>query len=82
MQVRVLHLVKDGHSYVFRYGPGQEDRIVDEIVALVEEGETNLDWMDAANLSYQVVQHAAEECSHKFRTQLPGAKDGPCPRCP
>lgn len=77
MNKRVLGLVKDGHHYMFRYLPGTEDRIVDEIVRLVEDEHTNLDWLDAANLSYQITQYAADECSKEMRTGTVAAEDGP-----
>ena len=74
----VLGLVKEGHQYLFRYPAGSEDRVVDEIVRLVEDDRMNLDWLDAANLSYQITQYAAEECSRQLRAEVGGAKDGPC----
>ena len=81
MDKRVLGLVKDEHSYMFRYEAGSEGRVVDEIVRLVEDGRTNLDWLDAANLSFQITQYAAEECSRQLRAGIGGAKDGPCSNC-
>jgi len=74
----VLGLVKEGHQYLFRYQAGAEDRVVDEIVRLVEDDRINLDWLDAANLSYQITQYAAEEYSRQLRAEVGGAKDGPC----
>ncbi len=81
MSSRVLGLVKEGHQYLFRYQAGAEDRVVDEIVRLVEDDRINLDWLDAANLSYQITQYAAEECSRELRAGIGGAKDGPCSNC-
>ncbi|HUU58213.1 MAG TPA: hypothetical protein VMZ50_01610 [Phycisphaerae bacterium] len=82
MRKTALHLIKDGHEYIFRYAPGSEDRIVDEIVRLVEDERTNLDWLDAANLSYQITQYAADECSRQMRAGVGGARDGTCPNFP
>lgn len=81
MQTKTLHLVKEDQTYVFRYVAGAEDRVVDEIVGMVEDDRLNLDWLDAANLSYQITQHAAEECNGELRMGSPNAKDGPCPNC-
>jgi len=59
MQVRNLTFAKDGHTFVFRYAPGCEDEVVDEIMQLAEDEDCTLDWLDAATLSFQIAQHAA-----------------------
>ncbi len=61
MSTRTLTLVKAGHKYVFRYGPGREREIIDHIMRLAEDGGSNLDWMDAAMLSFQVTHDAAKD---------------------
>jgi len=62
MTTRTLTLAKGGHKYVFRYAPGYEDDVVDEIMRLAEDAQTNLDWLDAATLSFQVAHYAADGC--------------------
>lgn len=47
---------------MFRYAPGQEDKVVEEIMQLAEREDTPLDWLDAATLSFQITQHAAADC--------------------
>ena len=59
MQMRNLTFAKDGHTFVFRYAPGYEDEVVDEIMQLAEAEDCSLDWLDAATLSFQIAQHAA-----------------------
>lgn len=59
MKMRTLTLTKDGHQYAFRYAPGSEDRIVEELMRLAEDEDCNLDWLDAAALSFQVTHKAA-----------------------
>ena len=59
METRTLILDKGGHRYVFRYRDGAESRIVDEIMCLAERDDCNLDWLDAAMLSFQVAHCAA-----------------------
>ena len=44
MDIRVLNVRKGGWTYVFRYTPGSEGRIVDEIIRLAEDPASNLDW--------------------------------------
>ena len=63
MIVRTLSIEKDGHLYMFRYTPGCEDHVVEELVSLAENPEHRIDWLDAATLSFQVTHHAAEDCS-------------------
>jgi hypothetical protein len=62
MNAKTLTLVKGGHKYIFRYPQGSENEIVDSIIELAEDAQTNLDWLDAATLSFQVAQGAAVDC--------------------
>lgn len=63
MRMRNLTFAKDGHTFVFRYAPGYEDEVVDEIMQLAEDDDCTLDWLDAATLSFQIAQHAATKSS-------------------
>ena len=62
MTTRTLSLVKGGHKYVFRYAPGCEDDIVDAIMELADDEHSPVDWLDAATLSFQITQNAANDC--------------------
>jgi len=62
MSTRTLSLAKDGHRYIFRYLPGAEEDVLDEIMRLAESDESHLDWLDAATLSFQVTHLAAVDC--------------------
>ncbi len=59
MGPRVLSLAKDSHKYIFRYTPGCEQQVIDEIMRLADDPDTSLDWLDAATLGFQVAQQAA-----------------------
>ena len=63
MAKRVLAFSKTGHTYVFRYPVGSEDTMVDVVMQLAEDPDSPLDWLDAATLSFQAAQYAAEACS-------------------
>ncbi|MHC4562063.1 MAG: hypothetical protein ACYS8X_04735 [Planctomycetota bacterium] len=63
MNRRVLTFAKDGQTYLFRYAPGCEDDVVDEIMKLAEERDCPVDWLDAATLSFQIAQYAANLCA-------------------
>ena len=62
MKMRTLTLAKQGHSYLFRYGPGCEDAVVDEFMAVADDPDAPFDWVDAATLSFQVARYTAESC--------------------
>lgn len=62
MTRRTLNLDKNGHKYVFRYVPGEEDEVITEIMQLADDKRTDLDWLDAARLSFRVAQYTALDC--------------------
>jgi hypothetical protein len=59
---RQLVLVKKGQRYIFRYDEGGESQMLSHLVELVLQGQSNLDWFDAAVLSHQMGQRL----SHKL----------------
>jgi hypothetical protein len=81
MDIRTLSLEKNGLKYVFRYVPGREGEVVDEIIRLTDDPGSGLDWLDAARLGFQITQHAAAEC---YRQPLSPAvaREGPCSNHP
>lgn len=62
MTTRTLDFSKNGQYYVFRYAPGEEDAVVEELMNLAEGKDCPLDWLDAATLSFQITQRAAVDC--------------------
>ena len=63
MAKRILAFSKAGHTYLFRYPGGSEDTMVDVVMQLAEDPDSPLDWLDAATLSFQAAQYAAETCN-------------------
>ena len=59
--VKTLSLVKGTHHFCFRYEVGQESKVLDALVELVNRRENAFDWFDAAVLSHQLGQHLAKE---------------------
>jgi len=53
---RHLLLVKSGQRWMFRYTPGDEVKLMEELVVLADDPESDLDWFDAAVLSHQMGQ--------------------------
>ena len=78
MDMRSISLAKEGTTYVFRYAPGSEGRVVDEIIRLAEDPASELDWLDAARLGFQITQHAMADCYRETLTPTVQAREGPC----
>lgn len=64
METRTISLKKDGQTYIFRYTPGCEDKLVEQFEYLAEDDRSDLDWVDAAQLSFQLASEVADKCRH------------------
>ena len=60
-QMRTLSLVKGRQHFCFRYEVGQEGKVLDALVEMVNRRDLAFDWFDAAVLSHQLGQHLAKE---------------------
>ena len=60
-EVRTLSLVKGQQRFCFRYELGDEPKVLDALVEMVNRRELSFDWFDAAVLSHQLGQHLAKE---------------------
>jgi hypothetical protein len=79
MAMHTLGWAKDGHRYLFRYPGGAEHRVVEAIMDAVEDERLNLDWPEAAVLSYQVTRHAVETAAAGRTPPADhSATEGPC----
>ena len=61
VETRTLSLVKGQQHFCFRYEVGDEARVLDAMVEMVNRRELSFDWFDAAVLSHQLGQHLAKE---------------------
>jgi hypothetical protein len=59
--VKTLSLVKGKEHFCFRYEVGQESRVLEALVDMVNRRELAFDWFDAAVISHQLGQHLAKE---------------------
>ena len=59
--VKTLSLVKGREHFCFRYEVGQEAKVLDALIDMVNRRELAFDWFDAAVLSHQLGQHLAKE---------------------
>ena len=58
---KTLSLVKGAEHFCFRYEIGQEAKVLDALIDLVNRRDVAFDWFDAAVLSHQLGQHLAKE---------------------
>jgi len=65
--MRTISLMKGRQYYCFRYEVGQEVKVLDALIDLVNRGGGEFDWFDAAVLSHQLGRHLAKE----LRAYLP-----------
>jgi len=65
--MRMLSLVKGKEHFCFRYEVGQETKVLDALIEMVNRRDMAFDWFDAAVLSHQLGQHLAKE----LKTFLP-----------
>ena len=65
--MKTISLVKGEQHFCFRYEIGQEAKVLDALIELVNRRDLPFDWFDAAVLSHQLGQHLAKE----LKTYLP-----------
>ncbi len=58
---KTLSLVKGNEQFCFRYEVGDEARVLDALIDMVNARQLGFDWFDAAVLSHQLGQHLAKE---------------------
>jgi hypothetical protein len=58
---KTLSLVKGQQHYCLRYESGEEAKVLDALVEMVNQRELSFDWFDAAVMSHQLGQHLAKE---------------------
>ena len=64
---RQVVLVKRGQRYVFRYMPGDESKLFEDLMEMADDPIFDLDWFDAAVLSHQVGQRISQQLSMALR---------------
>ena len=62
MILKTLNMTKGGYAYVFRYAPGCEDGVAEQMTRLAGDPGTNFDWLDAAKGSFRVTHALAADC--------------------
>jgi hypothetical protein len=59
--MKTLSLVKGNQHFCFRYQVGEESKVLDALIDMVNGRRHAFDWFDAAVLSHQLGQHLAKE---------------------
>ena len=68
--VRQLTLIKRGRYFLFRYRPGDEAAVIQNLIAKAEDPGSPLDWFDAAVLSHQMGHRMAGEMQTLLKNKL------------
>ncbi|GAB4197132.1 MAG: hypothetical protein Kow00105_11250 [Phycisphaeraceae bacterium] len=58
---RELLLLKNGQRFVFRCAPGEESKLLDEIIEMARDTHSDIQWFDAAMLSHQLGSRIADQ---------------------
>ena len=66
-ETKTLSLMKGQQHFCFRYQAGDEAKVLDALIEMVNRRDLSFDWFDAAVLSHQLGQHLAKE----LKTYLP-----------
>jgi hypothetical protein len=53
-RTRQLVFNKHGQSFIFRFAPGEESRVLESLAAMARDKDSGVDWFDAAVLSHQL----------------------------
>jgi hypothetical protein len=61
MDYRTAQMCKGEQLFCFRYGPGSEDRVIEELMHLAEDKTCELGWQDAVELSLAIVPSSSPE---------------------
>ena len=59
--MRQVVLVKRGQQYVFRYTPGEENKLLRGLADMARDPKCDLNWFDAAVLSHQMGQRISQQ---------------------
>jgi hypothetical protein len=58
---KTLSLIKGDQHFCFKYEVGEESKVLEALIEMVNRRELSFDWFDAAVLSHQLGQHLAKE---------------------
>ncbi|MCK5113445.1 MAG: hypothetical protein KAR11_01630 [Phycisphaerae bacterium] len=62
METKTVELEKNGHFFVIQYALGLEDEVVEHLMMMADDRESAFDWMDAAAMSFDITEAAANNC--------------------
>jgi hypothetical protein len=63
-----LSLLKGADRFIFRYEPGEEEKILDSFVDMANDRDNKFDWFDAAVLSFQLSKHLVDQADELLGT--------------
>ena len=65
--MRQIVLVKRGERFVFRYAPGQENKLLIDLAEMADDPTCDLDWFDAAVLSHQMGKRFSQQLKETLK---------------
>jgi hypothetical protein len=66
-----LLLNKGDEKFIFRFGLGDEDHLLDALVAQAEDSRTSFDWFDAAVLSFKLTKSLITQADDLLSNDCP-----------
>jgi len=64
---RQLVLNKGGEKFIFLYEEGGEDKLLDVLIEQAKDPASNFDWLDAAVLSFKLIQSLIDQANEILR---------------
>jgi hypothetical protein len=64
-----LVLDKNGQRYVFRYRTGEERKLLEGLMAMVRDPDSDLQWFDAARVSHQMGDKMGRKLKQLLKTR-------------
>ncbi len=61
LATRTVTLTKQDQKFLFRYEVGDELKLLDALIEMVNRRDLSFDWFDAAVVAHQVGEHIAQE---------------------
>lgn len=60
-KTKTIDLIKGKQRFYFKYEDGEEGKLIDAIVEMVQRRDLDFDWFDAALVTNQISEHTSKE---------------------
>lgn len=79
MDIHTIAMKKPKRLYVLKYSEGSEERAVEEVMRWADDPACEIDWQDAANISWRVLNSITanfDSLAKPTPTAIKGGKQG------